>query len=135
MMLDVLHKHGDLRLEGRRIARKLGKLGEQNFHLSVLFQPLSDDLFQILITLVEQVRVEDRLFDMRMDIQLFLDLPERRRVIPVFVLLYLFEQILDFPVIGLQKVDRVRSTGFKDLGYCVDRGCDDTFAVRSRATL
>jgi hypothetical protein len=91
VVLDVFHQHRDLRLESRRIAWQFGEFHQKILHLAMLFDALTDDLLQFLVAVFEKVRIEDRFFDVRVNVKLFLDLLEGRRVIPVFVRLYLFE--------------------------------------------
>ena len=100
-MLDVFHQHFQLRLERRRVAWKLGDLDEKVLDLRVLLEALADDLFQFFIALIKQMRIEDRLLDMSVDIELALDLFEGRGIVAILIFLDPCEEVLDLSMVGL----------------------------------
>ena len=93
----------------------------------MLLDTLADDLLEFLIAVLEKVRIKDRLFNVRVNVELFLDLLEGRGVISVLVRLYLFEQGLDRVMVRPQQVGCIRRFAREYSGNSVDGRSDDSF--------
>ena len=81
------------------------------------------------------MRIEDRLFDMSVNIELFLDLSERGLVVSIFIRLNFGEERFDEPVIRFQKLNGVRLARRKHSRYSIDCRGQHALSARARTTL
>jgi hypothetical protein len=103
-MFDVLHQNGNLSFERWGCTGQSGKLDQQVLHLAMLLDSLAYDLLQFLITFLQEVWVEDRLFDVRVHVELFFDLLKRCGIISILIRLYLRKERLDLSVVRFQQL-------------------------------
>lgn len=87
VMLDIFDKDGKLCPEGRRGSGQFSDLRQQLLDLTVLFEALTNYLFQLLIAVFQKMRVKDHLFDMGVHIELFFYHPECFSVVAVLICL------------------------------------------------
>ena len=85
----------------------------------MLFDGFACDLLKLFIAVVQEIRIKDRFFEMRVHNELAPYRIESFRVIAILVSFYLLEQCLDLIMIGFEQIDRALRR-FRGLIACND---------------